>query len=235
MFKAFSKGVISAVLAYSLFAGAGSAFVAAQAVAVEHTVDIASLNKYAPLQVVGLRDLSQSFPITPSDHRTVDGSFANAVVLRDSSADWIRNLSIIVENHSTKSISVIEAEMDVPSWQENPSRPHKFIVFHEGQLPEHARVDSSGESIAEQSSLTFLIKPGQSAAVPLRQAFAKLSRLAPSQPGSLASIDRVWVRIQRVFFSDGTLWQGNSYLKPDDSSPGHYTRIMQGEFNSQTN
>ena len=150
------------------------------------------------------------------------------MTFEDSSPNWIGDLSITVENHSPKDIVAIEAMVYVPAWEKDVKHLRYFIRFHEGQFPEHALHLGDGTPIPEESSMTLSVKPGASVNVPLKQAPAKLSEvLGRSQPLPFppGSADSIWIQLERIFFADGTMWEFNTYLRPDPSSPARYVPI----------
>jgi hypothetical protein len=147
------------------------------------------------------------------------------VTFQDSSPNWVENVSLTVENHSTKDIVAIEVMVFIPTWETDIHHMQHFIRFHEGQFPAYALHLRNGTVLPEESMQTFNVKPQASVNVPLKQAFAKLSEQKPALAAALDSVNSINVQIDRLFFADGTAWQGNTYLKPDPSSPGNYTPL----------
>ena len=80
--------------------------------------------------------------------------------------------------------------------------------------------------------MTFDVKPGGSVNIPLKHALAKLLAKQPPTAVPLASVDSIRVQLERIFFSNGTIWSHGAYQKPDASSTGHYVPITPEEWKS---
>ena len=194
----------------------------------QRQVNVKALNLYAPLQVTAVLSLGKTYTVPRGPHQVVE--------LQDGNPDWIGDLFFTVENHSPKDIVAIEAMVYVPAWEEDAKHLQHLIRFHEGQFPAQALHFGDGTPIPEESSLKLDVKPGASANVPLRQALAKLAEVRDRNPPllavPLASADSIWIQLERIFFADGTMWEFNSYLKPNPSSSAGYVPITQEEWKS---
>jgi hypothetical protein len=191
----------------------------------QREVEIAALALSNPIQFTRVMDLGNSYAVPRSNHQVV--------TFLDGSPDWIGNVSITIENHTTKRIIAIKAMVSVPAWDPDLFHMSYFIYFHEGQLPEHALHLGDGTPIPEESSMVLDVIPGGSGTIPFKQAFTKLiAKNRPSTAVPLASVDRIRVQLDGIFFSDGTEWAYGTYLKPDASAPAHYVPISPEEWKS---
>jgi hypothetical protein len=191
----------------------------------EHSVKVTALNLHAPIQVIAVVEGSQSFPLPRGMNQVVS--------LHDTNQNWLNSLSFTVQNNSPKIIVTIEARISVDSWEVDPLRPHKFVWYHEGQLPEHARHDGNNAPILEDSSMKLAVTPGSTVDVPLGQAITKLQKSFLSEQVPLSATSGISIQIDRVFFADGTLWAHNQFLKPDLTAPAKYLPITPDEWGSQ--
>jgi hypothetical protein len=184
-------------------------------------VNVDPLNKYAPIEVLSVSDGNKTIPnpFGPYQYFRFD----------DSSASWIANLSIRLQNQSPKEITAVEIAIEVPSWRTTASEPRYVITFHDGFLPSEALIDSDGGPIAEESSSPLNIPPGKASDLSLTASLPQWSSYA-SRKGSMDDVDLVVIRLRRIFFGDGTMWVTNTYEKPDPHRPGNYIPITAAEF-----
>lgn len=217
-----SDRLLLVVLISSFLAASQLDVYAQQSAPQQRQINVIPLNLYAPIQVLAINDAGRAYPLPRGANQSVS--------VNDGSSNWLVNMSFNVENHSSKDIVAVEAKVSIQAWETDPRRPQRFVRFHEGKLPDHALTFANGVPIAEESTLGFALKPGESRDISLKPAAEKLLKLFPSPPVPLASADSVWIQIERVFFSDGTAWAFNTYLKPDESSPGAYIRITPEEW-----
>jgi hypothetical protein len=186
-------------------------------------VRIEALNEYAPVKVTAVIDHGHTYPNPLGAHQTV--------TLTDSDASWVANVSLAILNQSTKHILAIEAQLDVPVWQDDPPSPRKSILFYVGKLPTIAPIYGTEKQMRGELQSPIDIKPESQYILPLTDGFPML-RDYPLRPTPIESVSEVWVRVRRVFFDDGTMWVTNAYMKPDESQPGAYKRISREEFSS---
>jgi hypothetical protein len=198
----------------------------------QRQVNVAALNLYAPIAVTEVLSLGNAYVLPRGPNQSVS--------FQDGSPEWIGDVAVVVKNQSPKDIVAIEARVAVAAWEQDPKRPHRFIRFHEGQLPAHALQLGDGTPIPEESSMALDVKPGASTNLPLKRAFSKLGEKAaggpppgsPSPDTPLASAPSIWIQMERIFFADGTMWAFNAYLKPDPTSPGAYIQVTPEEWKS---
>jgi hypothetical protein len=216
----FTRRAMSTFIVLSLTAVLIPIGAIAQGASAEHQINIEPLNKYAPVKVAAILYGKHTYPNPLGPHQVVR--------LEGGDTAWIANVSCAILNQSPKDITAIEAQIDIPDWQD-ASGAKKAIFFHVGKLPSNALIDSTGNQLAEESKITIDIKPGTQFALPLIDAFPKL-RDYPLRTTSAEEVNSFWIRIRRVFFADGTMWVTNAYHKPDSSRPGVYNRITPQEF-----
>jgi len=193
----------------------------------QREVNIAALALYNPVQFIGLTDQGTTY--------AAPKSAVKVITFLDGSSDWIGNVSITIENHSTKHIVAIEFMVSViPAWDQDVFHTSHAILFHEGQLPEHTLHLADGTPIPEESSMVLYIAPRGTANIPLNQAYLKLTKVLDRAPSliPLASVDSIRVQLYRIFFSNGTNWSWGAYRKPDVSSISAYVPITREEWES---
>ena len=176
--------------------------VAQQAPEPQREVNIGAVPLFNPIQFIGLIDQGNIY--------AAPKSAVKVIRFIDGNPDWIGNISLTIENHSTKHIVAIELLVSVmPAWIPDVFHTSHAILFHEGQLPEHALHLADGTPIPEEFSMTFDVKPGTSVNVPLKQAYLKLAKVLDRDPSliPLASVDSIRLELYRIFFANGTEWQ----------------------------
>jgi hypothetical protein len=186
-----------------------------------HNVNIEPLNKYAPVKVSSLEDLGTVYQNPLGPHQIIK--------VKDDTDLWINNLSLHILNQSEKPIVAIEFEVEVPEWRTSSAGPRHFIFFHVGHFPTAALLDAQGNPTHDDSNESLRIDGSATGLVTLNQAFEKLQAY-PLRTTEVSEISSIWIRIRRVFFSDGTMWVTNQYHKPSPSTAGLYIPITSSEF-----
>lgn len=162
----------------------------------DRIVDLKGSYPGCPIKIVSIRTNGQLMPI------------GKPVAAH---ADWIRNLSIEVENISTSVITHIGVRLDFarPSYQSTQADAI-FDVEH-GVNP-FASQKNPGRSLDG-------VKPHGKMSLSMSEAdYSFLGRFL-SEVGYPPSIERVHIFVNTVGFADGTAWRGE-FLIPDSNAPG---------------
>jgi hypothetical protein len=222
-FKYALKRTLTPVI-FSIILSSISSEIVAQNVSPQRHIQIEPLNKYAPVKVAAVvhHGVSYQNPLGPHQE----------ITLTDGDPSWFANVSLAILNQSSKPITAIEIQFDVPAWRTSSTEPKKLSLLCLGKLPDNApRYGSEGQP-ENESQAQIDIRPGTQLTLPLARAFPLLKDY-PLRTTEIEAVDSIWVRIRRVFFEDKTMWVTNSYLKPDKSQPGAYVRVSREEFESK--
>lgn len=202
----------------------------AQQPSLQRHIHIVAFQSDYPIQDLALSVSGKSYPIPRGPNPSV-GTMPT-ITIEDGNPNWIRDLSITIQNKSVKPIVAIEIMVYVLSWERDIHHMSHYAYFHEGQLPNRALRIGDGPAMAQESSMILDIEPGTAKDIPLRQAHSKLDAIKPSSIASLASVDSIWIQPQRIYFADGTKWEFGTYQKPDRSTSSRYVTVTRAEWES---
>jgi hypothetical protein len=90
------------------------------------------------------------------------------------------------------------------------------------------RLRPSAELNPDPDKSAFTLNQGQILEVPLGANYEATKSVRDKQDLNGTRISKV--RIEMVFFSDGTAWTQGSFLRPDPNKPGKFIRICPSEF-----
>jgi hypothetical protein len=154
----------------------------------------------------------------------------------NSDDDWLKRLSLVIENVSSKGIVFLAVGChlyETADWASEISK-HKTVpvIGHAsdtvGRRPEQALYSASlGRWLEPDTSATpFSLPPGQTFTIPLEdpeQYQALKSKIEETQPiSTMAACD---ASVSHVFFADGTQWEGHRYKRADPDRPGRWIQI----------
>lgn len=127
--------------------------------------------------------------------------------------DWLKGLSISLENISEKSITYIQLEIEFPRPDDVP--PLVFpVVYGQGLLPD-----------SESTVKSPAIKPGEEVVLSLSQeAYAVLKQSLDEEKYS-KSIKHAIVDLRSVIFDDGIMWRAGRLMKRDPNDPRRWISI----------
>lgn len=152
--------------------------------------------------------------------------------------DWVRNLTVTIENLSNKEI--VAASLNVYFPETGTGRGDSPVygdVISLGRRPAmYARTGgTNGEKLEPAgTSPPLQILPGRQLVVPLAQYYPEIQG-AVEQSLSMSNLTICTIVLEGVFFSDGTMWaQGHEFKKPDPRSPGRYVEITADQFWGRT-
>jgi len=132
--------------------------------------------------------------------------------------DWLENLSFTIKNTSSKRMIYINLEMDFPETAVNAP----MMVYNQLGIGIHPR--AVGDALKNGVPLelepeevtTFYLSSEQ---LRLIKEFLALKNL------QLADLNRATIRIDHIFFSDGTKWSQGYEYRPNPCVRGGYERV----------
>jgi hypothetical protein len=154
----------------------------------------------------------------------------------NSDDDWLKRLSLVIENVSSKGIVFLAVGChlyETANWASEISK-HKTVpvIGHVsdtvGRRPEQALYSASlGRWLEPDTKIApFSLPAGQAFNMPIEDPGeypALKSRIEETQPiGTISACD---ADISQVFFQDGTKWEGHRYKRADPSQPGRWIQI----------
>lgn len=192
-----------------------------------NTVLINRLHRLDPLEVDRvLEDGKDVAPVEPSEDdlnlvRTNPNGPVRGRQFRDAykfqaGDDWLRNLSLVVKNRTSKNIVYIGLRLKFP--QTKAEGPVVEDSFAYGRIPDAVAYNAAGEKLPQGSDRPILLAPGQQMTLSLAGHESEiregLERLQP-----FSSISLCYIR-HDVYFDDGTAWWLGRYGAPDPAQPG---------------
>lgn len=124
--------------------------------------------------------------------------------------EWLKGLTVTVENTSNKLISRIELSLSFPR-PEGPSEtiPTYTVIMGYGRDPSDAEIDDAQKPIY----------PGASAGVMLLEVNLPFIKTDLHGLGYPKKITLAEIRVESVTFIDGSMWAGDEILYPDPTNP----------------
>lgn len=123
--------------------------------------------------------------------------------------DWLKGLTVIVENISDKPISRIELELSFP----RPEGSSETIPTYTVKMI-YGRDPSDADAAVQKQVL-----PGESVDVKLLEVNLPFIKKDLQELGYPEKTTHVQVMVDSVTFSDGTMWAGGETLYPDPANP----------------
>jgi hypothetical protein len=124
--------------------------------------------------------------------------------------EWLKGLTVSVENISTKAIARIELNLAFPRIQGASSEVPTYIVRMIYGL------DPSDPAYTESQKPTL---PGETVEVKLPDANLSVIKAALKSLGYPENVWHAQIRIESVTFLDGSTWAGDEILYPDPKDP----------------
>jgi len=191
------------------------------------TVLINKLHRLDPLEVDRvLEDGRDVAPVEPSEddliwvrvnpNGPVRGRQFRDAFKFQAGDDWLRNLSLVLKNRTSKNIVYVGLKLKFP--QTKTEGPVVEQSFAYGRIPGAVAYNGSGEKLPQGSDRPILLAPGQQMTLSLAGHDSEiregLERLQP-----FSSISLCYIRYD-VYFEDGTAWWLGRYGAPDPAQPG---------------
>ncbi|HKR60823.1 MAG TPA: hypothetical protein VJS64_13965, partial [Pyrinomonadaceae bacterium] len=127
--------------------------------------------------------------------------------------DWLKGLSIIVENRSQVPVSHVGIDLLIERPQEQLGELPAFWKIVLGANPFWLKPEERASQVKVRT-----IQPGEKATVSLSDDSYKEMRAFLKKAGYLSSGEKVRVAISTIGFTDGSAWRGQLYY-PDPAAP----------------
>jgi hypothetical protein len=171
-----------------------------------------------PMKIVGFTVNGTTLTPVP-DFRTEDGVGVPGVSVQASDEAWLKNSFVQIQNVNRKAVDGVWITLDFPE-----ASVGNFIQLGSSER----RLFPSTEANAGPDKSALTLNQGQTLEVPLGANYEATKSVRDKQSPNGTSGAKV--RIEMVFFSDGTAWTQGSFLRPDPNKPGKFIRICPSEF-----
>jgi hypothetical protein len=132
--------------------------------------------------------------------------------------DWLRNLSLVLGNRTSKNIVLVSPSLHFPETKPNGPEVTCDLVF--GRIPENVAYTSSGEKIPQGSNTPIMLAPGQRMMFSLAEDSSNIrDTVERFQPFSTVSLCYIHFS---VYFEDGMRWSEGTYVAPDPAHAGKF-------------
>jgi hypothetical protein len=158
------------------------------------------------------------------DHRGTPGP--NRRQTFDAPDDWIKDLSISVQNRSGKTILGAGMQLTFTTPAANPAVVYSVQL---GITPAHEVSTPSGPMVLPASGTPLSIPPGENVRFTLARDYSAI-RSAIEAKESLAQITSVSISYGTFYFDGGLRWQPNTFSRVDPASPGRYIPAVAKDF-----
>jgi len=171
-----------------------------------------------------------------SDGTQFPNKSAWRAVIDGAEDDWLKNVSLVIENVSPKKIAYINVQSilyDTAKWREEKRNSIGTTFNRVGLRPEIALYSYPlGHRLHPDTGPAFELAPGQTFALPLEDPdyYPNLKSSIEETEGSMSSATVSIGAIGEIFFEDRTQWQPGNYLRADLDKPGHWIIISSEEW-----
>jgi hypothetical protein len=207
-----------AIALSTVFSHFGRFAVAAQSESEDRSFLIDQSNSGDPIKIVGFNVNDSTFTPVP-DFKTENGVIFPGVSVQASDEAWLKNSSIEIQNVNRKKvdgvwITITFAESSVVNYIQLGSAKR--------------RLRTSADTNPSPDKSAFTLNQGQTLKVPLGADYEATKSVRDKQNPNGTRVAKV--RIEMVFFLDGTAWTQGSFLRPDPNKPGKFIRVCPSEF-----
>jgi hypothetical protein len=129
----------------------------------------------------------------------------------DEADDWLRQLSLVIENDYQKPIVYLLVSLDFPETQASGNEMRFYIYL--GNEP--------GLPVKREN---LYIAPGEKLVVNMAERYESLSQFLRSRH-SVSEINKVEIQVALAVFEDKTAWGGGEFFVQDPNKPGRYTNV----------
>lgn len=136
----------------------------------------------------------------------------------EAGGDWLKNLSLVVKNRTSKTITYASLHESFPETQAAGGQ----LIFHEtrfGAVPAGVPFFGAGQRDALGPGPPLQLGPGAQQTFSLAGDAAAMAGLFNDQQ-PFSGISVIYVNVD-LWFSDGMHWQKGRYAVPDPDRPGH--------------
>ena len=210
---------VAIVVTLSVVASHGDrAAVAAQTESLERAFLIDQTSPEDPLKIVGFAVNGKTLNPVP-DFRTENGVvFPGASFIATDEA-WLKTSSVQIQNVNKKTVDGIWITLNFPE-----SGVANYIQIGSAER----RLGRSPQGNPGDESSVVSLNQRQKLDVPLGANYEATRSLRAHLGLNATTVGKV--RIEMVFFSDGTAWSQRAFLRPDPDRPGKFIRICPSEF-----
>jgi len=176
----------------------------------------------------------------PTEVKADSAQFPNKsawrTVIDGAEDDWLKNVSLVVENVSPKKIVYINVQSvlyDSAKWREEKRSSIGTTFNHVGLRPEIALYSYRlGHSLHADEGPALELAPGQTVTLSLEDGdyYSKLKSSIEEKEGAISAVSVSVASFGEIFFQDGTQWQPDKYLRPDTDKPGHWIAISREDW-----
>lgn len=162
----------------------------------------------APIEVSGLKVKERGF------------NFNEAF---SAAPDWLRDFSFEVKNSSGKAIVCIFMAARFPETGQSPMEYQRLIG-----RPAGTDIESDGTALK--------LKPGEALRISLADNYERLKReydtlrRLKGYREAIEDVSAVELRVTRVYFEDGTMWDLGGLYRPDPERPGKWLLLKERAF-----
>lgn len=201
-----------------LFSHFGRFNVAAQSEFEDRLFLIDQSSQDDPIKIAAFRVNGSTLTPVP-DFKTENGVSFPGVSVQASDEAWLKNSSIEIQNVNRKTIDGIWIAITFPE-----SSVVNYIELGSAER----RLRTSPDTHASPDRSAFTQNQWQTLKVPLAADYEATKSVRDRQNPNGTGVSKV--RIEMVFFSNGTAWTPRSFLRPDPNKPGKFIRICPTEF-----
>jgi hypothetical protein len=145
--------------------------------------------------------------------------------------DWLKNMTIYVENRTDKNIAWLEVSLRFPETGNGRTQPVWDYRIQLGRMPAADAFDGrTGKPLhVDPKAQPLNLKPGQVLVVRVADYMNRIrAYLETAMP--LWTVTRCYIYIADCLFADGMGWGGGAYSVPDPAHPGKWRHLGQRYF-----
>ena len=210
--RALRTLAVLATLSVVVFDG-DQAIIAAQSESTERSFLIDDSGPNDPVRVMGFTvDGSTLVPVP--NFKTENGVVFSGVAIQANDLQWLKTSLIQIQNTISKTVDGVWITLYFPE--------SNVATYVQVGSAERRLRQTKGENPGPDKS-PFSLAQGQKLDIPLGANYDATRSLRDRQSPNASTICRV--RIEMVFFADGTAWTQGSFLRPDPDKPGKFIRM----------
>lgn len=196
------------------------------------TILINRLRRLDPIEVDQvLEDAFGVAPTTPSEDDLMWVHMGHNLPIRgrefreaykfQAGDDWLRKLSLLIKNRTSKEIVYISLTMKFPQTKAEGPMVEDNIAY--GHIPDAVAFNGKGEKLPQVSNQPLSVGPDQEIALALAEHESEirvgLERVQPFSTISLCYIE------YELYFADGMAWWLGRYMAPVPTQPGKFVAM----------
>jgi hypothetical protein len=211
------RQVVTVVATLSMIVShSDQATVAAQSESTEKSYLIAQTGTDNPMKILGFTVNGTILDLIP-DFRTEDHVVFPGASIRASDETWLKTSSVQIQNVTGKTVDGIWITLEFPE-----IGVADYIQIGSAKR----RLWPPTDGIPSDEKSVFALNQGQKLDISLGANYEGTKSLRDRQSPNETTVCEI--RIEMVFFSDGTAWSQGAFLHPDPDRPGHFIRMCAG-------